>query len=496
MPRKDVVIIMQSFNDIWANVVNVLSEEYSKNVIDLWFASLKLYELTDSRALIICDMPYKYGIIKTKYVTAIEGALEKAVGFHVEVIILDKTQAPEEYHTYISDNIEAPEPVNLADRVVPPQLCGMADGTGEVDELSETDVYSADASPRKKAASIYNAYTFENFIVGVSNTFAHAASLAVANEPACLETIESSTYNPLFIYGPSGLGKTHLLYAIVNRIKQTRPELKIVYVKGEHFTNELIDSISKKTPEAFREKYRSADVLLIDDIHFIAGREATQEEFFHTFNALHEDNKQIILTSDRPVREIKTLEERLKTRFEWGVCADIQPPDTDLRSAIIKNKAASKNINLSNEVVSFLAENLKSNIRQIEGAIRKLAALYTLTGNQITVDTAKNAIADLISDDEPVTMTVDRIFEKVSKKLGISVEEIKGTRRNREVAYARHISIYLIRKLTNLSLPQIGKILKRDHATVMSSLRTVEKQLGANTQTDSDVSELIKELKS
>lgn len=475
---------MQAYNDIWLNVVDVLSEEYSKNVVALWFTSLKLHELTDSRALIICDMPYKYGIIKTKYTNAIADALEKTVGFRVEVIILDKTQAPEEYYRYINDNVGAPEPVNLADQVVSPSLIPANDSSDDPETLSQ-----------KKSANIYNSYTFDNFIVGVSNTFAHAASLAVANEPACLETIESSTYNPLFIYGPSGLGKTHLLYAIVNRIKQTRPELKIVYVKGEHFTNELIDSIAKKTPDAFREKYRSADVLLIDDIHFIAGREATQEEFFHTFNALHEDNKQIILTSDRPVREIKTLEERLKTRFEWGVCADIQPPDSDLRSAIIKNKAAAKNINLSNEVVEFLADNLKSNIRQLEGAIRKLAATYILTGKEITLETAKKAIADLITDDGAGVITVDRILDKVSKKFGIEVDEIIGTRRNKEIAYARHISIYIIKKLTSLNYTQIGKVMKRDHATIMSSLRTVEKQLGANTQTNSDVNDLIKELK-
>lgn len=475
---------MQAYNDIWSNVIDVLSEEYSKNVVALWFASLKLHELTDSRALIICDMPYKYGIIKTKYTTAIADALEKTVGFRVEVIILEKTQAPEEYYKYISGNVGTSEPSNLADRVVPPHLIS-------VDEPSK----NGESLTQSKTANIYNAYTFDNFIVGVSNTFAHAASLAVANEPACLETIESSTYNPLFIYGPSGLGKTHLLYAIVNRIKETRPELKIVYVKGEDFTIELIDSISKKTTDQFREKYRSADVLLIDDIHFIAGREATQEEFFHTFNALHEDNKQIILTSDRPAREIKRLEERLKTRFEWGMPADIQPPDADLRSAIIKNKAAAKNIDLSNEVVEFLAENLKSNIRQLEGAIKKLAAISILTGSEITLDTAKKAISDLIGEDEPGGITADKILEKVSQKFGVSIEEIKGTRRNKEIAYARNISIYIMKKLTPLPYTQIGNVMQRDRTTVMSSIKTVEKQLGANTQTNADVNELIKELK-
>ncbi|MBQ8249546.1 MAG: chromosomal replication initiator protein DnaA, partial [Clostridia bacterium] len=395
---------------------------------------------------------------------------------------------PIEYSMYVRDSQNPRETVNLADTVIVPTVIEETDSSG--DGISE--------APRKRVvAGSHGEYTFENFIVGQSNKFAHAASVAVANEPACLNNREEMTseYNPLFIYGPSGLGKTHLLYAIINQIKLTRPELKIVYVKGEQFTSELIDSLSKKTPELFREKYRTADVLLIDDIQFIAGRTSTQEEFFHTFNALYEDHKQIILTSDRPAKDIKTLEDRLKTRFEWGIHADIQPPDADLRAAIIQKKAAAINISLDIEVVNYLAENLKSNIRQIEGAIKKLGALSILTGAPITVELAKNSIADLITVNESPETTIDRIIDTVSKKFGIPVEEIRGTKRTREIANARHISIYLIRKLTNLSLPQIGKMLKRDHATIMSSLKVVEKQLGANTQIDNDVSELLKELK-
>ncbi|MBQ8510137.1 MAG: chromosomal replication initiator protein DnaA [Clostridia bacterium] len=333
-------------------------------------------------------------------------------------------------------------------------------------------------------------------MVGNSNKFAHAASIAVANEPACKATMESYAYNPLFIYGPSGLGKTHLLYAIINHIRNTRPELKIVYVKGEEFTNQLIDSISKKTPEQFREKYRTADVLLIDDIQFIAGRDSTQEEFFHTFNALYEDHKQIILTSDRPPRDIKTLEDRLKSRFEWGITADIQPPDADLRAAILKKKASAMNIQLSNDVVNFLAENLKSNIRQMEGAIKKLGALSLLTGTPISIELAKNSIADLMTGGEPVSVTIDRILEKVAKKNGMTVDDIKSSKRNKEIAHARHIAIYLVRKLTDISLPQIGKLFKRDHTTVLNSLKTVERELGSNSEIDIEVNELMKEIKS
>ena len=324
--------------------------------------------------------------------------------------------------------------------------------------------------------------------VGNSNKFAHAASVAVANDPACNANVESYTYNPLFIYGPSGLGKTHLLYAIINHINKSRPNLRIVYVKGEEFTNQLIDAISKKTTEQFRQKYRTVDILLIDDIQFIAGRDSTQEEFFHTFNALYEDHKQIILTSDRPPRDIKT-------RFEWGITADIQPPDADLRAAILKKKAAAMDIKLSNDVVNFLAENLKSNIRQMEGAIKKLGALSMLTGTPITIELAKNSIADLMTGGEPVGVTIDRILEKVAKKYGVSTEDIRGSKRTKEIAWARHISIYLIRKLTDMSLPQIGKIFNRDHTTVINSLKTIEKELGSNSITDIDIADLTKEIK-
>ncbi len=470
---------MQPFKEIWDLALKELVSVYGETIADLWFTCLTLHEVNENRAVIITDMPYKYGIIKGKYTDSISDALEKVIGFKVEVIVLDKTSNPEEYNRYINKKEEVAEPVNLADKVI-----ASPDRGGTSDNIKK-DV---------NAESSDFAYTFDNFIVGESNKFAHAASVAVANEPVCKSTSEFSTYNPLFIHGPSGLGKTHVLYAIINHIKMTRPELKIVYVKGEEFTNQLIDSIAKKNPMEFREKYRTADVLLIDDIQFIAGRDSTQEEFFHTFNALYEDHKQIILTSDRPPRDIQTLEDRLKTRFEWGIMADIQPPDSDLRAAILKKKAADIKITLDDEVLNFLAENLKSNIRQVEGAIKKLGALSILMGVPITVDLAKRSISDLMTAEEPTSVTVERILETVAKKYGTTIDNIKGTRRTREIAYARHIAVYLLRKLTDLSLPQIGKCLGRDHTTIISSLRTVEKELGANTQTDADVNELLNEL--
>ena len=330
-------------------------------------------------------------------------------------------------------------------------------------------------------------YTFDNFIVGDSNKFAHAACWAVANRPA-------QDYNPLFIYGPSGLGKTHLLYAITNEIKKKNPDVKIIYIKGEDFTNQLIESLSQQAMPNFRDKYRSCDVLLIDDIQFIAGKVSTQEEFFHTFNALFEDRKQIILTSDRPPRDIKTLEERLKTRFEWGLIADIQPPDLELRIAIIKKKAEQVNVELPDDVLTFLAENLRSNIRQIEGAIKKLGALSFLSGQKITMDLTKSCISELLGGAEPTSVTVEKIFGAVYKKYNIKQEEIIGSRRTKEVAAARHIAIYLVRTVTEMSLPNIGKIFNRDHSTVMSSVETVEKRLRNDALLNVEIHDMIKEV--
>ena len=516
---------MQSFNDIWELTLKELVKQYPSSSVELWFNKLKLCDLTDSRAVLVCDEVFKYKILKSKYTESISKALEAVLCFKVEVIIVDKTANPEEYALYVPASGDAPEPVNLADFAPPDgqRAAGQTSGSlqnepmrgGGPDksdrnnsvysEPEEPSYYNSDQTPTTNesepprmnapAQSYQGEYTFENFIVGNSNKFAHAASIAVANEPACKANQEGYTYNPLFIYGPSGLGKTHLLYAIINRVRMTKPELKIVYVKGEEFTNQLVDSIFKNTSEQFREKYRTADLLLIDDIQFIAGRESTQEEFFHTFNALYEDHKQIILTSDRPPRDIKTLEDRLKTRFEWGITADIQPPDADLRAAILKQKAVDMNIHLNNDVINFLAENLKSNIRQMEGAIKKLGALSLLTGTPITIELAKNSIADIMTGGEPVGVTVDRILEHTAKKFGVTVDDIKGTKRNKEIAYARHVAIYLMRKLTDMSLPQIGRILKRDHTTILSSLKTIEKEIGSNSVTDIEIGELQKEIK-
>ncbi len=489
--------MQDSLEQIWKYTLNELNKTQPQTIMNLWFSNLQLCRLTDQIAVLICDTRYKYAFIKKKFLGVIADALAAVIGFTVEVIVVSREIDPVEYSAYVPLEGDAPEARNLA------EMMPVRENKPEQFEDVEPSYLATDESAPKSAPAARPSgegqnypkeYTFENFIVGNSNKFAHAASIAVANEPACSYNKDSSAYNPLFIWGPSGLGKTHLLYAIINQIMQTRPELKIVYVKGEEFTNQMIDSLAKKTPEQFRNKYRKADILLIDDVQFIAGRDSTQEEFFHTFNALYEDHRQVILTSDRPPRDIKTLEDRLKTRFEWGIIADIQPPDADLRAAILRNKAAAMNLNLSNDVVDYVAENLKSNIRQVEGAIKKLAALTMLTGTPITVDSAREALNDMIVNKESVGVTIDRIFEKVAKKYGITPDDIKSPKRTKDIAHARHVAIYIIRKQTNLSLPQIGKLFKRDHTTVLSSLKFIEKEISTNSVLEMEITELIKEI--
>ena len=331
-------------------------------------------------------------------------------------------------------------------------------------------------------------YTFENFIVGNSNKFAHAAALGVASDPG-------KRYNPLFIYGDSGLGKTHLLYAITNKVSKEHPTYRQIYIKSEEFTNEMIQAIGKGTTQAFRDKYRRADLLLIDDIQFIAGRDATQEEFFHTFNTLYEDHKQIIITSDRPPRDIKTLEERLRTRFEWGLIADIKAPDYELRIAIMQNKAQAMNLTIPKSVYEYLSSNLVDNVRQLEGAIKKIAAQSYLTREPITLELAQDCVADMIRGPKGEDISVDRIIKAVSVKYGVSEDDIRSGRRSREIAGARNISMYVARRLTDMSFPQIASEFGRDHTTVMSNIKSVESRIKADSTFEKEIIDLMEEIK-
>ena len=337
-------------------------------------------------------------------------------------------------------------------------------------------------------------HSFDNFIVGRSNRFAYKASTVVAEFPAV-------KYNPLFIYGASELGKTHLLCAISNEYKRRFPHMKVICVNGEDFANELIDFLAlgdKNHPKMqhFKEKYRTCDMLLIDDIQFIAGKVSTQEEFFHTVNALYAAGKQIILTADRPPKDINPLEDRIKSQFESGLIVDIQPPDLELRIAVLKRKSEDMGIKIPNEVLFFLAENISSNIRQIEGAIKKLNAYSYLQNSDITLELAKTSIADILSSTEPINVTVEKILAAVEQTFGVPQSELKGRKRTKEISFARKVAMYIVHSETDLSLPQISKIFGRDYTSVFYANNEIESELKINSGLANQINDIINSVNS
>lgn len=507
---------MQEFHDIWEPILTALSEQFSSTIMNLWFNTLELAAFSDTTAVVITESNIKKKIIINRYKETLEKNFESILGFPIEVCILsdetekiDRAQLQHDVSMglgadalnskYTRDPETMPEPAAAKKETVHQTAdTSPAESTAAAVQ-PETEAGEMPLSEQEQNAQIAlsqtepfqnSDYTFENFIVGSSNKFAHAACIAVANSPAI-------AYNPLFIHGQSGLGKTHLLYAITNRIREKRPNANIVYVKGETFTNQLIESlsVSPQYMAQFRAKYRQADVLLIDDVQFIAGKPSTQEEFFNTFNELYEAKKQIILTSDRPPKEIKTLEDRLKSRFEWGLIADIQPPDLELRIAILRKKAMDMGVDIPIDVLNFLGENLKSNIRQIEGVIRRLGAYSNLAKRPITIEMARENIADVISGEEPIKVTQDKIFNAVAHKYGVTIDDIRGKRRTREIAQARHVCIYIMRTVTDLSLPSLGRIFNRDHTTILSSIDTIQAKIREDASLENDIDDLIKEIR-
>lgn len=333
-------------------------------------------------------------------------------------------------------------------------------------------------------------YTFDTFVVGANNNLAHAASLAVAESPA-------EIYNPLFIYGGVGLGKTHLMHSIAHYILEQNPNSKVMYVTSEKFTNELIESIRNvnTTPTEFREKYRNIDVLLIDDIQFIIGKESTQEEFFHTFNTLHESKKQIIISSDKPPKDILTLEERLRSRFEWGLTVDIQSPDYETRMAILKKKEELDGLQIDNEVMKYIATNVKSNIRELEGALTKIVALSRLKKQEVNVTLAEEALKDLISPDNKKQLTPGLIIEVIAEHFNITTNEIYSVNKSRNIAYPRQVAMYLCRKLTDYSLSDIGKVMgNRDHTTILHGIDKVEKNIKKDPSMQNTIDVLTKKI--
>ena len=415
---------MNSINDLWSTVLDMISSKYTSTSIATWFSDCKPVAIKESTFIIYTPTDFKRKIITNRFGAALEEVL--------------------------TDLFSSPFTVQI--------LCG--------DETLETSSSFDDVLPEMEG------YTFDNFIVGNSNKFAHAAAVAVTDKPG-------QTYNPLFIYGNSGLGKTHLLLAIGHDLLNKNPNLNVAYIKGDDFTNELIQAISRSTTNDFHEKYRNVELLLVDDIQFIAGKTATQEEFFHTFNTIYESGHQIVITSDRPPMEMTTLDDRLRTRFEGGLMADIQPPDLETRMAIIRNKATQLGLLLSDDVVLYIAENITSNIRQIEGVIKRLTAYKEILDDNITVDSIKRAISDVIRVGTFIP-SPDSIINATANYFNMTAADLTGVNRTKGVTEARQISMYLIRTLTNLSLPDIGKIFNRNHSTVLVSIRKIESQMEKN----------------
>ena len=437
---------------------------------DLWFGDFNLTSLDENRAVFTTPTKLRKQILSTRYISIIKEALAAVIGFDVEI----------EIHSLDVDSAfqSAPQTEDMERHFEEESIIASRRKEEKIEEI-------LNASNEKR--TLLDEYTFENFIEGESNKFAKAVCYAVAND--------ISYCNPLFLYGHSGLGKTHLLYAIMNHMKKRDPDIKIIYKKSETFINELIDAISNHSTSEFKEKYRSADVLMIDDIQFIAGKESTQEEFFHTFSALYEAEKLIILTSDRPPKEINPLMERLRTRFEWGLIADIQPPSFELRTAIIKKKSDDMGLTISQNLIDYIAERLNNNIRQIEGILKKLYAIHSFTGSEITKESIDNIISIVDPGNIPNDAMVEKILLHVSKKYGVSIEDIKSKKKTNSIANARHVSAYVIRKMTDLSLKEIGRVFGRDYSTVISSINKIELNIRTVKNYESEINMLIKEIR-
>ena len=430
---------MNSINDIWGGVMEVLSQKLTPTAITTWFSDCTPVEIDDCTLVIHTSTDFKRNIIINRFEETIKGVLSDIFSTDFNLTVL----AGDEINDYQTAK-DADDPL--------PEMAG---------------------------------YTFDRFIVGNSNKFAHAAAVAVADKPG-------KAYNPLFIYGNSGLGKTHLLLAIGQAIREKNPSVNIAYIKGDEFTNQMVKSVREGTAEEFRMKYRNAELFLVDDIQFISGKEMTQQEFFHTFNNIYEAGHQIVITSDRPPLEMNLLDDRLRTRFEGGLMADIQPPDLETRMVIIRNKAAQIGLVLDDDAVEYIAETITSNVRQIEGVVKRLTAYKEILDSTIDTTAVKRAIKDVIRTGTYIP-SPQQIIKETARYYSISEQEIRGQNRSKNTAIARHISMYLIRTLTNLALQEIGDQYEgRNHSTVLSSIRKIEDLI----KTDPSIAEAVRDITS
>ncbi|NLI88913.1 MAG: chromosomal replication initiator protein DnaA [Epulopiscium sp.] len=442
----------QRLKNQWQAVLEVIEPETSPVGYNTWFKETKLIGIEGNSMIIEVQNQFNQDILSTRYLPLIQNSALQ---------VLNKEYDFEFVLPNSSDNVATSQKE--------------ANSTKQMDKIKDPLNTQSNLNPR---------YTFDTFVVGNSNRLAHAAALAVAESPA-------KAYNPLFIYGGVGLGKTHLMHSIAHYIASQNAQSKILYASSEKFTNELINSIRDDKNEAFRNKYRNIDILLIDDIQFVVGKERTQEEFFHTFNTLHDANKQIIISSDRPPKEIETLEERLRSRFEWGLIADIQTPDLETRIAILRKKAELEGLFVPEDVFLFIAKTIVSNIRELEGALNRIIAFSSLTNKPISVELANEALKDLISKDKPKVITCEYIQEIVAAHFHLKPEDFKSSKRTRSISYPRQIAMYLSRKLTDLSLPKIGNQFGgRDHTTIIHGYEKIAREM----ETDIELAQTINEL--
>ena len=452
---------MQSFKDVWNRALLILEQDLNQTSFNSWIKMMIPMKMENDTAYFCVATVFLKKLIDQKFKENVETALSDVMGFNVAVQIMTEEE-------------------------VPPRFREMAQ--------QKTDDFIADINHEEiddevRAFNAQANLTFETFVTGKENEFAHAAALAIANNPA-------GAYNPFFLYGHSGLGKTHLINAIANKIRENHPDKVILYAKGDEFTSELIDAIKYNTQRQFKQKYRSADILLMDDVQFLSGRPSIQEEMFHTFDALYENGRQIILTSDRPPREIAVLEERLQSRFSMGLIADIQPPEYETRVAIIKRKAELYNLKMPADVIELIATKIKSNVRELEGTIKKLKAFNQLWGQTPTIALAKDAMEAIIKENANNSITPDMIIENVARYHNVTVEQIKGKKKDAPVVKPRQQAMYLIRELTQLSLPEIGNAMGgKNHTTVLHSIKRVEESIQKDPAFAKTIAELTENIK-
>jgi chromosomal replication initiator protein len=448
----------EKIKEIWDQVLTQLVQKYdiTEAAANTWIRPLQVYKVSDGKITFLMDKKYdKRGVefIKHRfYDLSIGLAIQDLIGVEYTIDIC------------LSDEVEEKEPVQ---------------------KKQETIV---DTQKNQMLSNLNERYTFETFVIGKNNELAQAASVAVADAPG-------ETYNPLFLYGGAGLGKTHLMHSIAHYIIENKKGMKVLYVTSEKFTNELIDCLKHNKNEEFRNKYRNIDVLLIDDIQFIIGKESTQEEFFHTFNSLYEENKQIIISSDKPPKDMQILDERFRSRFEWGLTADIQPPDYETRMAILNKRAELDNINIDTKIMEYVANNVKSNIRELEGALNKICVYSKLKRKPIDLELAQEALKDLITPQGEREITPELIVDIVCEHFNISLSDIASRKKSQEIAYPRQIAMYLCKKHTDKSLKAIAGVLgKRDHSTIIHGCQKIENDLVNNASLQNTIDVLTKKI--